>query len=87
MVVDASINATAGVDEIVGSGRVVYVKDFIELLYMYSGLSYNDMVTEDNSRESIYRKNIFYSAVRHENYDVDRLIDLTLKELTTPAVT
>jgi nucleoside-diphosphate-sugar epimerase len=87
MVVDASINATAGVDEIVGSGRVVYVKDFIELLYMYSGLSYNDMITEDNTKESIYRKNIFYSALRNEQYDVDRLIDLTLNELTNPAVT
>jgi hypothetical protein len=45
------------------------------------------MVTEDNTRESIYRKNIFYSAVRNEQYDVDRLIDLTISELTNPAVT
>lgn len=81
MVVDASIKAKAGIDEIVGSGRTVFVKDFIELLYLYSGLSYNDLVTEETSHQSIYRKNIFYSAVRNESYDVDQLIDLTLKDL------
>lgn len=81
MVVDASIIAKFGVDEIIGSGRVVYVKDFIELLYLYSGLSYNDLVTEQTTHESIYRKNVFYSALRNENCDVDQLIDLTLKDL------
>lgn len=81
MVADASIEILPGVDEIVGSGRVVHVGDFIELLYMCSGLRYNDMVNADSSRPSIYRNNIFYSAKRNEKYDVDRLIDLTLKEL------
>lgn len=81
MVVDASIKAEAGIDQIVGSGRVVFVRDFIELLYMYSGLSYNDMVKEDLTYESVYRKNVFYSAIRDESCDVDRLIDLTLKDL------
>lgn len=81
MVVDASIDVEAGIDEIVGSGRTTFVKDFIELLYTCYGLSYNDLVTEQTSQESIYRKNIFYSAVRNEKYDVDRLIDLTLKDL------
>jgi len=83
MVVDASVEILPGVDEVVGSGRVVHVGDFIELLYMYSGLNYREMVEEDTSTPSIYRKNVFYSSKRNEKYDVDRLIDLTLKELET----
>jgi len=83
MVVDASVENLSGVDEVVGSGRVVHVGDFIELLYTHSGLNYREMVKEDTSRPSIYRKNVFYSSKRNKKYDVDHLIDLTVKELKT----
>ncbi len=81
MIVDASLRCDAGKDEIIGSGRLVYVRDFIQALYRKFGLRYNDFVTEEITSESIYRKNIFYSSMKNDKYNVDSLLDMTVSEL------
>jgi len=81
MVVDASLKSNPGEDMIVGSGRVVYVKDFIQSLYKRFDLKYTDLVIEQIETESIYRKNIFYSSEETNTYNVDLLLEQTSKEL------
>jgi nucleoside-diphosphate-sugar epimerase len=81
MIVDASMKCKEGVDEIVGSGRVVFVKDFIKLLYGKLNLIYEDFVTEQVTSPSIYRRNIFYAQRQTDTYSVDVMLDRTTKEL------
>jgi hypothetical protein len=81
MIVDASMRCKEGVDEVVGSGRVVFVKDFIKLLYSRMGLKYEDLVTEQVTNPSIYRRNIFYASNQTDTYSVDAVLDETVKEL------
>jgi hypothetical protein len=81
MVVDASLKSNPGEDMIVGSGRVIYVKDFIQSLYKRFDLRYTDLVIEQIETESIYRKNIFYSSEETNTYNVDLLLEQTSKEL------
>lgn len=55
-VVEQSIKSES--DAIIGSGRLVFINDFIKELYKYFNMDYNYYVTENN--DGIEKKNIFY---------------------------
>ena len=82
MVVDGSIRLTeVGKDAIIGSGRLVHIGDFIRKLYGFFKLNYNDLVEQSNIQPSVYRSNIFYSAVPVHEYTENFLFDLLTQEL------
>lgn len=84
MVSKASISHDElGVDFIIGTGRLVHVQDFIRNLYARFGLDYRSMVSSDESKQSIYRTNLFYAAKPCIDFSESALSDLIVGELTT----
>jgi hypothetical protein len=74
-VVEQSLNMID--HKIIGTGRLVFIRDFIKLLYEKCSLNYELYVTEKIENTSVYRKNIFYSGQCVE-YDV---LNDVLKEI------
>lgn len=74
-VVERSLVATS--DEIIGSGRLTFINDFIRDLYKNSGLDYDEYVTEklDNNN----KKSIFY--LRSKEIKYTNLLKDTIDEL------
>jgi len=64
-VVEKSIEATSS--GIIGSGRLIYLNDFIKGLYSYFSLDYNDFVTEEYDKDK--DKNIFYLKSKQVLYN------------------
>jgi len=78
-VVERSIKATS--DELIGSGRLVFVNDFIRELYKQKGLNYEDYVTEKYDPTLISKKKILYlksKEIKYNNLLKDTLNDLKL---------
>jgi nucleoside-diphosphate-sugar epimerase len=67
-------------DTVIGSGRLVFVNDFIRDLYRRFDLSYEELVTEHAGKWSYIPKNEYYlrGPVR---YPYERLLDDTVAEL------
>ncbi len=63
-VVERSILAES--DELVGSGRLTFVNDFIRELYSYFSLTYDDFVVEDKNLNN--KPNIFYMDSKDNKY-------------------
>ena len=57
-VVEQSINANS--DNLIGSGRLIFVNEFIRNLYSYFKMEYEDYVTEDYSENLTSNEKIFY---------------------------
>jgi hypothetical protein len=68
-------------DEIIGSGRLTFVNDFIRELYIKSGLNYNDYVTENFNQKSLSKKKILY--LRSKEIKYDNLLKDTLEDIKT----
>lgn len=82
MVVDETLlSLNAGVDIVVGSGRLSYIDDFIRKLYNRFNLNMDTMVERIDSSSSIYRKCIFYAAKYSQKYQEDKVLDLLTDEL------
>lgn len=82
MVVDASVNHTKiGKDFIIGSGRVVYINDFIRNLYSSLGRDYISLVKEDINTKSKYRTGIFYNETPNPFCDNRKLLQMTVDEI------
>jgi nucleoside-diphosphate-sugar epimerase len=78
-VVERSILAIE--DEMVGSGRIIFVNDFIRELYIKSGLNYNDYVTENYNMNIIPKKKILYLKSKEIKYSYNDLLNDTLNDL------
>lgn len=76
-VVEQSIKATE--DSIIGSGRVIFVNDFIRSLYSYFCMSYDEYVTEDIKENITYDEKIFYLKTKHMLYNT--LYNDTIREI------
>jgi len=76
-VVEQSIKATS--DQIIGSGRVIFVNDFIRSLYSYFSLDYNDFVTEDYTENITSNEHIFYLKSKQVLYN--NLYNDTIREI------
>ena len=68
--------------QIVGSGRMIYVNDFIRDLYTNYGLEYNDYVTENISKYNEYDKRKEY-YLRSNNclYSYKQLLNYTIEDI------
>lgn len=78
-VVQQSLKASS--DEIIGSGRLIFVNDFIRSLYSHFGMTYNKFVTENFSENISSDENIFYlksNAVLYTNLFEDTVRELTV---------
>ena len=78
-VVERSMLATE--DEIVGSGRLAFINDFISELYIKSGLNYDDYVTENYNMNIIPKKKILYLRSKEIKYSYNDLLNDTLNDL------
>ncbi len=76
-VVEQSIKATE--DQIIGSGRLIFVNDFIKSLYHYFLMDYKKYVTENYDENITSNENIFYLKSKQVLYN--NLYNDTLKEL------
>jgi hypothetical protein len=76
-VVEKSLLATS--DEIVGSGRLTHVNDFIRKLYRHSNLKYEDYVTEIYDKNLSTNRKIFY--LRSNEIKYNRLLEDTLNDI------
>jgi len=57
-VVQKSIDATS--DNIIGSGRLIFVNEFIRHLYSFFHLNYDELITEDYKENITSNERIFY---------------------------
>jgi len=78
-VVEQSLKADKS--QIIGSGRIVYVADFIKDLYTGCGMSYNVYVREDPYSGLGVSRNIFYLDSHDCLYSYDQLKNDTLSDL------
>jgi len=70
-------------DQIIGTGKLVFINDFIRSLYFAFGMNYNEYVQEDLQQHSIYRKNIFYNDTRcsFSEQDLKQIMIDEIKEM------
>jgi hypothetical protein len=66
-------------DIIVGSGRLIFVNDFIQDLYKNYNMNYNDYVTENINQNLKAKRRIFY--LNKQNYFYNKLLEDTLKDI------
>lgn len=66
-------------DELVGSGRLIFINDFIQDLYNELGLKYNKLIKEDFDKNLKNKRRIFYNS--EYNYSYERLLNTTVDEL------
>jgi nucleoside-diphosphate-sugar epimerase len=66
-------------DEIIGSGRLTFVNDFIRQLYMKNNLNYNDYVIENFDNNLKLKRKIYYCNSQQPKY-TNLLID-TLNDI------
>lgn len=83
MVAKAAIShESIGKDFIIGSGRVAYIHDFVEELYLSMNLKMSDYVTVDESAPvSHYKNHIFYSDTKVDQFSAINVLNKTVKEL------
>jgi nucleoside-diphosphate-sugar epimerase len=70
-------------DEIVGSGRLTHVNDFIRNLYKYFNLSYEDLVIENfNKYLSVKRKTFYLNSyeIKYNDLFTDTIKDIKNKK-------
>lgn len=80
-VVERSMKATS--DEIVGSGRLIHVNDFIRTLYSLNEMNYDEWVSENIIHNKIPPKHAFYLKSNEQLYDkiyVDTLNDIVIEK-------
>lgn len=79
-VVNESINATE--HKIVGSGRMIFVNDFIRELYKYFDLDYNNYVIENLGKFNEYeKKKEYYLNSKYCLYSYEELIEDTISDI------
>ena len=79
-VVDQSLSAKS--DNIIGSGRKIFVNDFIRDLYDYFGLRYQDLVVENYKKFNEYsKKNEYYLSSNTCTYNYKELFEDTVKDI------
>ena len=66
-------------DEIIGSGRITFVNDFIRDLYYLSGLDYNEYVTENIDCTLTTKRKVNYLNSKGQLYNT--LLKDTLNDL------
>lgn len=76
-VVEQSIKAEQ--DDIIGSGRLIFVNDFIRNLYSHFNLKYEDYVIENFSENITSNEKIFY--LKSKNILYDNLFNDTIIEI------
>ena len=67
--------------KIIGSGRVVFVRDFIEKLFDKYHMKLKDYVAENKENDYNKHNNMFYLDSRECLYAHDELYDDTIKDL------
>ena len=77
-VVERSIKADK--DEMVGSGRLYFINDFIRDLYKSFGMKYEDYVKEDRCENNRHSDKLYYSY-KEKPYTYDMLLKDTIDDI------
>jgi GDP-D-mannose dehydratase len=78
-IVERSINTIN--DELVGSGRLTFVNDFIRDLYFQMDMNYDDFVTEDNYGNTQSRRKLFYLKTNKCKFNYHKLVYNTINDI------
>jgi hypothetical protein len=79
-VVSESMGATS--HKIIGSGRLVYVNDFIKDLYKNYNMNYDDYVIENIGKYNEYdKRKEYYLASYNKIYSYDELLKDTIEDI------
>lgn len=79
-VVEESINTNS--HKIIGSGRMIYVNDFIKDLYSHYNLDYNELVFENKKKYLEYEKRSeYYLESENCKYTYQNLFNDTIQEI------
>jgi nucleoside-diphosphate-sugar epimerase len=78
-VVEKSINCDK--DEIIGSGRLIFINDFIKDLYYSFNLNYDKLIKENNIHNNKVKRNIYYLNSNECNYEYKKLLEDTINEI------
>lgn len=80
-IVNESLNQEC--DKIIGTGKLIFINDFIRSLYAAFDMNYDEYVQEDLQQHSIYRKNIFYSDIKcsFSEQDLKQVMINEIKEM------
>ena len=70
-----------GVDFIVGSGRMIFINDFIRKIYNFFDMEYDEYVEENIIEPSFYRIRPHYYANYNSSMSEDRLFKLIVDEI------
>lgn len=77
-IVDKSIEATK--DELVGSGRLFFVNDFIRDLFKHFDMNYDKWVKDNNVTKSRHSQKLFYSY-QDKIYTYEQLLKDTIEDI------
>ena len=78
-VVERSIHSTQ--DELIGSGRLIFINDFIRDLYSYFDLKYDKLVKENIINNNKVKRNIYYLDSKECKYEYKKLLEETIYEI------
>jgi nucleoside-diphosphate-sugar epimerase len=78
-VVERSIKCTE--DELVGSGRLFFVNDFIRDLYKGMGMNYDDYVSENHDHDLSNTRKTYYLKNKKCLYSYNNLLEDTLTDI------
>lgn len=76
-IVEKSILASQ--DEIIGSGRLIYINDFIRILYEKFNLNYDEMVIEKFNHNLLVKRRIFY--LNSNNHLYKKIVEDTTHDI------
>jgi hypothetical protein len=71
-------------DELVGSGILTHINDFIRILYDKMSMNYNDYVTENfDINLKVKRKTFWKECDINDIYNYEKIIEETINEIRT----
>lgn len=74
-----SINATH--DMLIGSGRLIFINDFIRTLYASLNMKYEEYVKENDICNNKMKRNIYYVKSSNILFPFEKLIEYTVNEI------
>lgn len=77
-IVERSIMSTD--DDLVGSGRLFFINDYIRDLFKYFNMNYNEYVKENINTKSIHSEKLYYSYQKNI-YTYDNLLSDTIEDI------
>ena len=77
IIVNESINTDK--DKLIGTGTLINIKKYIEDIFLYNNMLFDDYVTCDNTNNLKNARREYYSKIKYSSYD--ELLNLTFNDI------